>query len=64
MRTGSRLDAHRSGRPGSVTPDMNDLIAASLRQNDENTAPDLQKIIRDETGVDVSLTAIRVRVCQ
>ena len=61
-RTGSRLDAHRSGRPGSITPAMKTLIVNSLRQNDELTAADLQVIIRDETGKDVSHTAIRVCV--
>ena len=58
-RTGSINDAQRSGRKGIISQDDINFIDEKMKQNDELTLAELQKLLKDERNVSVSASTIR-----
>ena len=57
--TGSINDARRSGRKGIISSDDINFIDEKMRENDELTSGELQKLLKDERNVSVSASTVR-----
>ena len=58
-RTGSIDEAQRSGRKTIVSEEDRNFIDERMKDNDELTSWELQKLLRDERGVTISTSTIR-----
>lgn len=58
-RTGSINDAQRSGCKGIISQDDKNFIDEKMKENDELTSAELQKLLKDERNVSVSASTIR-----
>lgn len=58
-RTGSIDDAQRSGRKSILSEENLYFIDEKMKENDELTSGEIQKLLRDERGVTVSTSTIR-----
>ena len=56
--TGSINDAQRSGRKGIISSDDLNFIDEKMKENDELTSAELQKLLKDERNVSVSASMV------
>lgn len=59
QRTGNINDAQRSGRKPLLREDDKNFVDEKMRENDELTSWELQKLLRDECQVAISTSTIR-----